>query len=242
MEVVIVLISFIPCYLISTMVHELGHIICGLFYRWKLFMLVVGPIKIYRETMDSKIKIGIEKNIIMWFGVGGTLPTKESKDNIKIWGKILLAGPLSSIMFSIIMLPFLIITKNIIFLLLTLMPFSMGIMCLIPMKLKTGILYNDGTRYKRIKSGGQEEQEEESIFKLVEISIIDGKNSLYPIDLIKPLLNSKDYALKYYGYYYSYQNARNNSDVKEVDTQLSNMKNIQNKVPKAIIDDCKIEN
>lgn len=99
MEYVLLIISAIICYLLSALIHELGHIICGLLNHWKLFMLVVGPIKFYRDTINSKIKIGIEKNVILWSGVGGTFPVKRSKDNINVWSKILLSGPLTSIIF-----------------------------------------------------------------------------------------------------------------------------------------------
>ena len=90
MELVIFLIGAIVCYWVSTLIHELRHVVCGLIHHWKLFMMVVGPMKLYRENMDSKLKIGIEKNPLLWCGVGGTLPTKESEENVKVWGRILL--------------------------------------------------------------------------------------------------------------------------------------------------------
>lgn len=82
MEIIIYIVGALICYLVSTMIHEMGHVACGLLHHWKLYMLVVGPVKLYRETMDSKLKIGIEKNPILWCGVGGTLPQKESEENV----------------------------------------------------------------------------------------------------------------------------------------------------------------
>ncbi|MFR5265459.1 hypothetical protein [Clostridium sp.] len=81
----------------------------NLINHWKLFMLIVGPIKIYRENINSKVKIGIEKNITLWCA----FPIKKSEDNIKVWARILLAGPLTSIIFGILMLPLFFHTKNI---------------------------------------------------------------------------------------------------------------------------------
>ena len=236
-----ILLSAVICYFLSAMIHELGHVICGLLNHWKFFLLIVGPIKIYREKMESKIKIGIEKNIVLWGGVGGTLPTTKSEDNIKIWSKILLAGPLASIFFGILIFPLFLLSKNLFLMMLSLMPISMGIMCIVPMKMKTGLLYNDGTRYKRIKSGGQEEAEERSLFLLLEKTLFDKDESLYPKELIEPLLISKDYELNYYGYYYSYCNAMKEKNAKQAEKQLSNMEMIKSKVPKAIIEDCRIE-
>ena len=78
MEVILFIIVAILCYLVSAMIHEMGHVAYGLLHHWKLYMLVVGPMKLYRETLDSKLKIGIEKNPILWGGVGGTLPQEEN--------------------------------------------------------------------------------------------------------------------------------------------------------------------
>lgn len=236
-----VLISAVICYFLSAMIHELGHVICGLLNHWKMFLLVVGPVKLYRETLDAKVKIGIEKNISLWGGVGGTLPTYKSEDNIKIWSKILIAGPLTSIIFGFLMFPLFLLSRSIFLLMLSLMPIAMGFMCIIPMKMKTGLLYNDGTRYKRIKCGGQEEAEEKALFLLLEITLFDEDKYLYPQELIEPLLKSKDYELNYYGYYYSYQNAVKANNLEQANAQRSNMEKIKSKVPKIIIDDCRLE-
>ena len=63
-------------YFMSTIIHELGHVVCGLINRWKFYMLVVGPFKLYREDNDLNkgIKFGIEKNPALWGGCGGTFP------------------------------------------------------------------------------------------------------------------------------------------------------------------------
>lgn len=124
---------------------------------------------------------------------------------------------------------------------LCLMPIAMGVMCIIPMKMKTGLLYNDGTRYKRIKNGGQEELEERAIFQLMESNILDGEDVLYPQALINSLLNSRDDEFNYYGYYYSYKNALRENKLEEADLQLLNMAKIKERVSKIIVDDCKIE-
>lgn len=241
MELVIFLIGAIVCYWMSTLIHELGHVVCGLIHHWKLFMMVVGPMKLYRENMDSKLKIGIEKNPLLWCGVGGTLPTKESEENVKVWGRILLAGPLTSIVFGILMLPVFIVTKNVIVLLLCLMPIAMGVMCIIPMKMKTGFLYNDGTRYKRLRAGGQEGAEERAVFRLIEVTLFGGEEVIYPTELVEPLLASTDLDLQYYGYYYAYMNLIRQNRYEEAEEELANMESIRGKVSKAIVDDCKIE-
>lgn len=241
MEILLFIVVAIICYLISAMIHEMGHVVCGLLHHWKLYMLVVGPMKLYRETLDSKLKIGIEKNPILWGGVGGTLPQEENEENVKVWGKIMLAGPLTSIVFGVLMIPVFIVTKNIFVLLLCLMPITMGLACIIPMKMKTGLLYNDGTRYKRLRSGGQEGAEERALFQLIEVTLFGGEECIYPVNLVEPLLASTDPDFQYYGYYYAYVNAMRQNRTEDAEKQLANMESIRLKVAKAIVDDCKIE-
>lgn len=238
MEVIVFIIIAVVCYLASAVIHEMGHVLCGLLHHWKLFMLVIGPMKLYRESMDAKLKVGIEKNPSLWAGCGGTLPRKESEENMEIWGKILLAGPFASILFGILMLPVFIVTKSMTVLLLCLMPIAMGAMCIIPSKMKTGILYNDGTRYKRLRNGGQEGAEERALFKLIEVSMFGGNEAIYPAELVEPLLASADPDLQYYGYHYSYVNAIRQDCPDVAEEQRSNMERIRKKVAKAIVDDC----
>lgn len=198
MKIITILISVVICYLLSSLIHESGHVICGLLHHWKLYMLVVGPLKLYRESMDSKIKIGIEKNPIVWCGVVTAL-------------------------------------------LLCLMPLAMGTVCIIPMKMKTGLLYNDGTRYKRLQNGGQEGAEERSIFQLLEISLFGREDVIYPTNLVEPLLSSADPEFNYYGYYYAYINAMRKNNTETANLQLENMQKIRGTVSKVVVDDCKIE-
>ena len=235
-----VIIYWIIGFFLLSLAHELGHVVCGLIHGWKLSMLVVGPFKIYRETPDSKIKIGIEKNVMLWGGVGGTFPKENDDNNIKVWGKILLAGPIVSIVVGTIAGALCVFHHSLFLLMICAMSFGMGLICLIPSKMKTGITYTDGTRYKRLKSGGNEALEEEALFMLVEFSLFAKEEDLYPEKIINPLVNSKEPEFKYYGYYCLYHNAKINGDDEEKEKQCINMEQIKDKVPKIIIESCKL--
>ena len=107
--------------------------------------------------------------------------------------------------------------------------------------MKTGFLYNDGTRYKRLRSGGQVGTEERAIFKLIEVSLFGGEEAVYPKEYVEPLLTSKDLDFRYYGYYYTYVNAVHQNRKEEAEEQLNNMESIRDKVSKLTVDDCKIK-
>lgn len=212
MKVIIFIIEAIISYLIAGYVHELGHVSAGIFYGWKFEMLVLGPIGFKNE--DGKVKIYLEKNMVFWAGVGGTMPKDNSTDNMKIWMKILLAGPMFSLIFGLLVLPVALYTQILFLIFLSFMAIGMGIACLIPMK--TGILYSDGGRILRLKRGGQKALEELALFNL---TLIDNLGSSYKesdYSSISHLINSDDLNIKYYGHYFAFKYFKERENKEEV--------------------------
>lgn len=240
MEVVIFILVSILCYLISGIIHELGHIIVGLANGWKFLLLVIGPLGIEADDKGN-IKFYFEKRMALWGGVGGTLPKDYNEDNIKIWSKVLLGGPIISIVMGVIFLPLGIITKNIVLLLLGAMPLGMGIMCALPLPLKTGILYTDGGRWSRLRKGGQEADEEIALFKLTENEFLGGDFLNIDLKSIESLIKSKETRIRYYGYYYKYKYYKANNNEEKMKLAIQRMEDIKSKVPSIIVTDCKID-
>ncbi|MFZ7119881.1 MAG: site-2 protease family protein [Eubacteriaceae bacterium] len=239
MEIGIYILISILCYLVSGIIHELGHIIVGLINGWKFHLLVIGPIGV-KSDEHGKINFYLEKRTVMWGGVGCVLPQEVKEDNIKIWSKVLLGGPFASIAMGIIFLPFGIITENIVLLLLGAMPLAMGIVCILPVPLKTGILYTDGGRWSRLHKGGQEADEEVALFKLTENQFACGDLSKIDINIIEPLLKSKEVGINYYGYYYKYKYYEAISNKEKMEFIIEEMDKIKSKVSSIIVKDCEI--
>jgi len=240
MEVAIYILIAILCYLISGLVHELGHVIVGLANGWKFYLLVIGPLGIKTDD-KGKIKVYFEKQMVMWGGVGGTLPQNTNVDNIKIWSNVLLGGPLASIVMGVVFLPLGIITKNIVLLLLGAMPLGMGIMCALPLPIKTGILFTDGGRWSRLHKGGQEADEEIALFKLTENEFIGGDFLNNDLKSIESLIKSKEMNIQYYGYYYEYHYHKSRNNEENMELAVRNMEKIRIKVSSLIVQDCKID-
>jgi hypothetical protein len=240
MDVVIYILTAIICYFISGMVHELGHIVVGLINGWKFLLLVIGPLGV-KADQNGRIKFYLEKQITLWGGVGGTIPKSASEDNIKVWSKGLLGGPIASIVMGIIFLPIGIITKNMFFLLLGAMALGMGITCILPLPLKTGILYTDGGRWMRLHKGGQEADEEMALFKIVENEATSGDFSEIDLSYIEALTRSKDTGIKYYGYYYLYQYYKTLCNKEKMQSAIEKMEEIKTRVSPVIVKDCKID-
>lgn len=238
MELFIYFLIFILCYFISGIVHELGHVIVGLTNGWKFYILVIGPLGIKRDEND-KIKLYFEKRIVLWAGVASTLPRFTNNENIKVWSKILLGGPLASIITGIFSLSLGVVFQNVIFLLIGSMSLGMGIICILPIPLKTGILYSDGARMYRIHKGGQEADEEIALFRIVENNITN--NNFINLKDIESLIKSKEKGIQYYGYYckYKYYKTQNNNE--EMKLAIQKMNDLRKAVSSIIVSDCKVD-
>ena len=243
MEVMMLVLKMIGFWfvsmILSTTVHECGHVVGGLLEGWKFFYLVVGPVRIYRENLQDKIRVGIEKNVSLWGGIGGTIPAKKEDVKISSFGRILLAGPLASMILGVIAAVLGLLLHSLFFLMLMGVALGMGGSCLIP-GIKTGILYNDGSRYYRIHRGGQEQAEEEAIFYAAFREYIN-PDAPYSEDSIQTLLRSKDVEFRYAAHYYAYENAKEAGNAEEMQAQIDAMNGME-KVPAAIRQIYAIEN
>ena len=230
-------------YFMSTIIHELGHVVCGLINRWKFYMLVVGPFKLYREDNDLNkgIKFGIEKNPALWGGCGGTFPARVDENITKVFARILIAGPAASILLGIISIVLFIFTGSDLVAMIGMIAFGEGIACALPMNIKTGILYNDGTRFKRIIKGGKEAEEERAIITLVINEALYGEDNIYQKELIDVLTDSDDASFRYYGYYYLYQLALSEGNEIEKKKIRQEAEKIKDRVSKYVVSSCVME-
>ncbi|MTI68099.1 MAG: hypothetical protein FH753_16075 [Firmicutes bacterium] len=239
MVVVKYIFTCIFCYLISGIVHELGHIAVGLANGWKFWLLVIGPLGIKADD-NGKIKFYFEKNITLWGGIGATVPRRIDNNNIKIWSNVLLGGPLASIIMGVIFLPIGLMMNNIFLIVLGAMPLSMGIISGLPLSIRTGILFVDGKRWYRLHNGGQEAKEEIALFNIVEHLNTRGNYSTIKLSSIEALINSKEVGIRYYGYYSKYQYYKELKCEEEMIEIIKKIEDIKDKAPKIIVEDCKI--
>ena len=75
--IVEMLISWLVGLVLALYIHEIGHLCVGLLNGWRFFSLSIGPMKLYREHMDEKIKLGFEENILNWCGVCATFQKNQ---------------------------------------------------------------------------------------------------------------------------------------------------------------------
>jgi len=99
-------IIFFPMLIIAPLfaifVHELGHLLTGLALGQKLKLFVVGFFGIKDEA--GKTKVFFNKNFSYFGGVAATAPKSEKDINPKSFSKILIAGPIFSLIYFIVSL------------------------------------------------------------------------------------------------------------------------------------------
>ena len=99
----------------------------------------------------------------------------------------------------------------------------MGGICLVP-GIKTGILYNDGSRFYRSRQGGQVQAEEEIVFHEAFRSYYE--EAKMPEKDIETLRNSKDVEFRFLAECYAYENARVDGDEEKMNAIAEVMKNM----------------
>lgn len=230
------MLYFIITYIIAGGIHELGHVIVALINGWKFQFLVIGPIRFEVDEADNRIKIHLEKNMMYWGGISYAIPVKLEEDNLKVWSKTLIGGPVTSIAFGIILIPLFLLTNSLFLLMLLAETIGIGIVCILPFPIRTGFLYSDGYRFWRLKHKGQSRLEESAIFATAMSSLYHDKNNNIDIKiLLEPLINSNDVSYQYYAHYNLYNIAKNEAELDEMEKQRKNLEELKIKVAKNII-------
>ena len=146
--------------------HELGHLIAGLANGFKFELFVVGPLGIKRE--NDKIKTYLNKELGYYGGVASTSPVDANEDNAKKFARVLLAGPIASIIFAIVC--FIIsyfIGKPLGIIFYTGGFISVGIFLATTIPSRTGLFYTDRKRYQRLVKPGKDQKVELAILKIM---------------------------------------------------------------------------
>lgn len=147
-------------------VHELGHLVVGLQQGFQLQLFVIGPLGIKREK--NRIIYYFNKNLAYYGGICVTTPAEHHPDNAKKFGRIILAGPIASILLGIlclmvsiwIALPFKIIIVGASF-----MSFAIFLATTLPGK--TGMFFTDRKRYQRLTTPGHDQEIELAIMRIL---------------------------------------------------------------------------
>ncbi len=222
----------IPSYFIVVMIHELGHILTGLFHGFKFYLFVIGPIGLKRNEQD-KVVFYLEKNTALWGGLCAALPKIQDSGNFKAYARVLIAGPLFTLVFGAIILCLFLLIDHAFLLLLGAMSVAISIATLIPSR--TGAFYSDGGRWLRIVMNTNARAVELALFNLVQSAVVHQSYAHINIADTRPLIDYEDHREQYIGHLYAMNYYKEHGDSEMEEKHRLELMNLGPKVPKSFI-------
>jgi hypothetical protein len=224
----------------AILVHELGHLLAGLYLGQRLKLFVVAFFGIKEE--EGKIKIFLNKNPSYFGGIAATAPRNESEINPQSFAKILIAGPIFSLLYFVICALIFLKTDslfNSFFGLSSLLSFGLFLATTIPEK--TGIMFTDRKRFQRLVKKGKTQEVEIALYELISKGIID--NSFKNIDIHKTNILDKDndITIIFWAHYLRYMFYKENKLSDQQDKVIKELQKFKQEIPKNIWNSLKIE-
>lgn len=231
MEWVIFAFMAIVSFLLSSIVHEAGHGIAGIMNGFKISLFVVGPLGIKRDEND-RLKFYFENNFSYWGGLCGVVPQKENSDNFNRFARVIIAGPIASLLVGGILLGIWFFTETNFLLMLGAMMVAISVVSLIPMR--NGAFYTDGGRWLRMRKNTQTRAVEIAIWRLAQQSTIDGDCKQLSSEDLDVLKMENDPVACYLGHYFSYQQHKDLKDHEAQAIDREQVEALKSKVPKQL--------
>lgn len=181
-------------------IHELGHLITGILQGFRFELFVVGLLGIKRE--DNRVKVYLNKNLGYYGGVAASAPVIESAENPKIFARVLLAGPIVSILFAIICyLIAITILKPFGIIFYTGALVSIGIFIATTVPSTTGMFFTDRKRYQRLVTPGKEQDIELAMINIMAKYSRDNSYAKVEQSEIQTIMSDDSESMQYFGLY-----------------------------------------
>jgi len=214
-------------------VHELGHLLTGLALKQRLELFVVAFFGLRNE--HGKIKIFLNKNVSFFGGLAATVPKTEKDIDPSAFSKILIAGPIYSLIYCI--LCFWIFFQcdsyfNAFFALSVLTSFGMFLATTLPDK--SGIMFTDRKRYQRLNSKGIERDSEIVMYQIITQSIIENSFKNIEIQKIQILEKESDSTTQFWAAYLKFMYYRENGHTDQENKSLQKLQEFKTVIPQSI--------
>ncbi|PSR08444.1 MAG: hypothetical protein C7N36_22060 [Bacteroidetes bacterium] len=146
--------------------HELGHLLAGLGQGFQFQLFVVGPLGIKRE--DDRIKVYLNKDLGAFGGMAATSPVTDDPANARKFARLILAGPLASVVFGGLLLgASLLVPTPFNILLFTGGAISLAVFLATTIPSQTGMFFTDRKRYQRLTTPGKDQEVELALLRIM---------------------------------------------------------------------------
>lgn len=202
-ESVVFFSSVILCPIFAIFLHELGHLMAGLIQGFKLQLFVVAFLGIKRE--DDKVKFYFNKELQFFGGIAATSPQKITDNLKKQFAYILIAGPLSSLIFGALFLFLFSITDSIFNSSLGITGIiSSGLFIATTLPTKSGVFFTDRKRMQRLLDKGRIGDIEYSFLKTTSQLLIDAHYKNVSLKDLKMIQSDDEPIIQFWGHYYEF--------------------------------------
>ncbi len=219
--------------LLALGIHELGHLLSGLYLGFKLEMFVLGFLGIKRE--NNRIKFFLNTNFQYFGGLAATTPTKILTENelIDKYKVIILSGPLVSFVTGILslILYFLIDHDiNLFWGLLGVM--SLGVFLATTVPNKSGIFFTDRKRFQRLINKGEIGRIEAATLQITNQLVVEDSFKNLPLDKIKIIQTDPDKFTQFWGLYCEYEYYKANDFFEQMENAKAILINSSHLIPR----------
>ncbi len=233
LETVVFFSSVILCPIFAIFLHELGHLMAGLIQGFKLQLFVVAFLGIKRE--DDKVKFYFNKELQFFGGIAATSPQKITDNLKKQFAYILIAGPLSSLIFGALFLLLFSITDNIFNSSLGITGIiSSGLFLATTLPAKSGVFFTDRKRMQRLLDKGRIGDIEYSFLKTTSQLLIDSHYKNISIEDLKLIQSDKEPIIQFWGHYYEFKYFEEMGDKEKSLSIKNNLSQYKELIPQAI--------
>lgn len=136
-------------------VHELGHLLAGLWQGNRFALYAVGPLLVLRE--GDRVRVRFNRSLSLWGGIAGTMPRPGARaaDAVANFRRVVIAGPLASLLLAVVGALLATRASDATRLLGLTAALTSGLIAMVTMlPLKTGGFYSDGARWLMLRRGG----------------------------------------------------------------------------------------
>lgn len=214
-------------------VHELGHVFMGLAtgFRFELFVVFLLGVK----RTEHGVKPYLNTNAGYMGGVAATIPTTPGPDNRRKFAWMILAGPLASLLFSLLCLLALLYTSNVLYtFFFVCCPMSFAIFLATTLPKKTGMFFTDRARYQRLMGNGPAARSEESLLNIIAQTTADNSCANVSLSDTDTLKQDTDAITRFWGYYYEYEYFKTNNLTEKAEDVRAEMLTFKSVLPGAL--------
>lgn len=241
LETLVFFSSVILCPFFAILLHELGHLMAGLIQGFKLQLFVVAFLGIRRE--EDKVTFYFNKELQFFGGIAATSPPKITNNLKKQFAYILIAGPLSSLIFGALFLFLFSITDSVFNASLGITGIiSSGLFLATTLPTKSGVFFTDRKRMQRLLDKGRIGDIEYAFLKTTSQLLIDSHYKNISLEDVKMIQSDEEPIIQFWGHYYAFKYFEEIGDEEKVLAIKKKLHLYQEIVPNAIWKSLMVEN